>query len=358
MSIEMKNRLLAFLTFALLCPIYLRAQSTSGTSAPVQNPSQQNQGPARSIVRSTIVLVPVTVKDSRGELVPDLEKRDFRVFQDGVEQEIQQFRSDPYPISAVILLDDNLPNRPAEQVQRSLDSVAAGFGPRDEVALVRFDEYSKTVLDFTTSNDALFAELKKIRTDPKDAMDSRMPGTPSQTMTSGPTINGQPITEQQRIPILGTETNGVTKHLDDAIHAAADMLRTRDRDHRRIIFVISDGTNDRHNQWSFDNTLRLLLLSDVSVYAISVGPEMLKSQSGRLDHYASATGGDTFYSSKQTGLERMYSLLTEEARNRYTLAFQPTNTSGRGNYHQIEVRVERPGLVVTARQGYYAAFPR
>lgn len=302
--------------------------------------------------------VPVTVKDSRGELVPDLEKRDFRIFQDGVEQEIQQFRSDPYPISAVILLDDNLPNRPAEQVQRSLDSVAAGFGPHDEVALVRFDEYPKTVLDFTASNDALFAELKKIRTDPKNALDSRMPGTPSQTMTSGPTINGQPITEQQRIPILGTETNGVTKHLDDALHYAAEILRTRDKNHRKIIFVISDGTNDRHNQWSFDNTLRLLLTSEVSVYAIAVGPEILKFQSGRLEHYATATGGDTFYSSKQSGLEKMYSLLTEEARNRYTLAFAPTNTPGKGNYHTIEVRVERPSLTVTARQGYYASFPR
>ncbi|HEV2488385.1 MAG TPA: VWA domain-containing protein [Candidatus Acidoferrales bacterium] len=357
----MKKRLLASLSVALLVPFCLRAQTAAGTAAqqsPPKTSSQQQQAPARIISHPTIVNVPVTVKDSRGDLVPDLEKRDFRIFQDGVEQQVQFFSTDPIPISGVILLDDNLPNRPAEQVQRSLDSIAAGFGPRDEVAVVRFDEYPKTVLDFTTSNDALFAELKKIRTDPKNALDSRMPGTPSQTMTSGPSINGQPITEQQRIPILGTETNGVTKHLDDALHYAAEILRTRDKDRRRIIFVISDGTNDRHNQWSFDNTLHLLLSSEISVYAIAVGPEVLKFQAGRLDHYATATGGDTFYSSKQTGLERMYSLLTEEARNRYTLAFAPTNTPGRGNYHTIEVRVERPGLTVTARQGYYAAFPR
>ncbi|HKW90187.1 MAG TPA: VWA domain-containing protein [Candidatus Acidoferrales bacterium] len=357
----MKLKFILILSAATLFSAGLYAQQTSGTTtqqSTAKNPSPQQQAPSRLIVPSHIVNVPVTVKDTRGDLVPDLEKRDFRIFQDGVEQQVQFFSSDPIPISAVILLDDNLPNRPAEQVQRSLDSIAAGFGPRDEVSVVRFDEYPKTVLDFTTSNDALFAELKKIRTDPKDALDSRTPGTASQTMTSGPTVNGQPIVEQQRIPILGTETNGVTKHLDDALHYAAEVLRNRDKNRRRIIFVVSDGTNDRHNQWSFDNTLHVLLETEVSVYAIAVGPEILKFESGRLSKYATATGGDVFYSSKQSGLEKMYSLLTEEARNRYTLAFQPTTTPGRGNYHVLEVRVERPNLTVTAREGYYASFPR
>jgi VWFA-related protein len=350
------------LAAALLFPAALGAQTGSGAAKPQQQAQkaspQQNQGPATIRVPSNIVTVPVTVKDSRGDLVAGLEQSDFRIFQDGVEQEIQRFYADPFPVSAVVLLDDDLPNRASEQVQRSLDSIAAGFGPRDEVAVVRFDEYPKTVLGFTTNNDALFAELRKIRTDPNDALDSRVAGTPSQTMTSGPTINGQPITEQQRIPILGTETNGVTKHLDDAIHYAAEMLHTRDQNRHKIIFVISDGTNDRHNQWGFDTTLHILLEYEISVYAIAVGPEILKFQSGRLNHYATATGGDIFYATKQAGLEKMYSLLADEARNRYTLAYVPTNTSGRGNYHTIEVRVERPNLTVISRQGYYAAFPR
>jgi VWFA-related protein len=359
--IETKKKFIAFLAMALFFPAVLFAQTGSGAAKDQQTrkaPSQQNQGPGRIIITPRIVIVPVTVKDSRGNLVTGLEQSDFRIFQDGVAQEIQRFYADPFPVSAVVLLDDNLPNRAAEQVQHSLDSIAAGFGPRDEVAVVRFDEFPKTVLDFTTSNDALFAELRRIRTDPNHSLDSRMPGTPSQTMTSGPTINGQPITEQQRIPILGTETNGVTKHLDDAIHYAAEMLRTRNKNRRRIIFVISDGTNDRHNQWSFDSTLHLLLSSEISLYAIAVGPEILKFQSGRLSHYATATGGDVFYATKQAGLEKMYSLLADEARNRYTLAYEPTKTSGKGNYHTIEVRVERPNLTVISRQGYYAAFPR
>src|SRR5690242_17037489 len=139
----MRLNFIAILAAAALFPAGLNAQGASGTAAQqstAKAPSAQQQAPARISVPSRIVNVPVTVKDSRGELVPDLEKRDFRIFQDGVEQQVQFFSSDPIPISAVILLDDNLPNRPAEQVQRSLDSIAAGFGPRDEVAVVRFDE--------------------------------------------------------------------------------------------------------------------------------------------------------------------------------------------------------------------------
>jgi VWFA-related protein len=358
----MMRKFLIFLAAAILFPMGLRAQTGSGsgqaTAPKTQTPATQDQSSPRIIVPSRIVVVPVSVKDSRGNLVADLTMSDFRVFQDGVQQQIQRFYADPFPISAVILLDDDLTVRSAEQVQRSLDSIAAGFGSHDEVALVRFDEYPKLALNFTSSNDALFAELKKIRTDPTLALDFRYPGSPSTTMTSPATVNGHPITEEQTIPILGRGTNGVTKHLDDAIYYAARMLRDRPPDRRRIIFVITDGTNDRHNEWSMNNTLHILAENDISVYCIAVGPDILKFGTGRLTHYASATGGDVFFASKQRDLERMYSELADEARNRYTIEFQPTKTLGKGDCHTLEVRVERPNLIVTARQGYCAVFSR
>src|SRR5579864_9213294 len=300
------------------------SQSTASQSAasPQKPAAKPAQTPARIIVHATDVLVPVTVKDPNGNLVADLQQDDFRIFQ---------------------------------------DNVAAGFGPNDEVALVRFDEYPKLVMDFSANNDALFAQLKQIRTNQKDSLDSRVPGSPPMVMTTPPRINGQTLGGGADIPLMGTNTNGVTKHVDDAIHYAAEMLRNRARDRRKIIFLVSDGTNDRNNQWSFNNTLRLLLASNISVYAIAVNSsvDILKLQGpGRLAQYANSTGGDVFSATKQIDLERMYSALTEEARNQYTLAFEPSKTVGKGNYHTIEVRVERPGLAVTARQGYYASFPR
>lgn len=305
--------------------------------------------------------MPVTVKDPNGDLVPDLEQSDFRIFQDGKEQRIRNFWDQAFPMSAVVLLDDDLPTADASKVQKSLDSIAAGFSSSDEVALVRFDEYPKTVLDFTSNNDVLFAKLKDIRTNPKDNLDSRYPGSPTSTMMDPPLINGHTVSGTPVIPTLGTSNNGVTKHLDDAVHYAADMLRTRGKDRRKIIFIISDGTNDRHNQWSFNNTLQLLFSSNVSVYAISVdslADVLTLRGKGRLTAYANPTGGDVVSAGNPEQLEVLYSKLMEEARNQYTLGFQPSTTEGRGNCHSLEVRVERPSLRVTSRTGYCAEFPR
>lgn len=326
-----------------------------------EKPAAQAQKPTTLRITTQVVLVPVTVKDAQGDLVPDLRQTDFRVFQDDKEQQIRNFWDEAFPVSAVVLLDDDLPTGQSQKVLKSLDSIAAGFSASDEVALVRFDEFPKTVLDFTPNNDALFAKLKEIRTNPKDALDSRVPGSPSATIMSPPMINGHPLGGASDIPIMGTNFNGVTKHLDDAVHYAAEMLRTRSKDRRKIIFIVSDGTNDHHNQWTFNNTLQLLFSANVTVYAVSVDSpaDVLAFRgSGRLSQYASPTGGDVISASSPNRMETLYSKLVEEARNQYTLGFDPTKTVGRGNCHKIEVRVERPGLSVSARQGYCAPFPR
>ena len=368
------NRPIACGIFVLALCVFAQtgaAQSTSGQAnippppAPHQNQQktttpQSNKKPMM-VFRSTLVLVPVTVKDARGNLVADLQQADFRVFQDGVEQKIKNFWDQAFPVSAVVLLDDDLPASESKKVMQSLDSIAAGFSASDEVALVRFDEYPKTMLDFTANNDALFAELKKIRTNPKDGLSSRFTATPSFTMTDPPRVNGHTEGGASDIPILGTNTNGVTKHLDDAVHYAAEMLRSRARDRRKIIFIISDGANDRNNKWSFRNTLQLLLSSNISVYAVDVDSRLdaiTFQGKGRLTQYSVPTGGDVIAASSSQQIERLYSRLTDEARNQYTIGFEPGKTTGRGNYHTLEVRVERPGLYVTAREGYFAEFPR
>jgi len=171
-------------------------------------------------------------------------------------------------------------------------------------------------------------------------------------MTAGPTVNNQ--SQAPQVPIYGMRQEKIVKDLDDAVHAAADELRARGRirDRRKMIFLIADGQNSHHNKWTFDQTLQLLLSSDISVYTVTVGSAMLKHEPGRMTHYAADTGGDSYFASKQGDLERLYSTITEEARNEYTLAYVPQNPS-RGEYHSIEVRIERPGMRVNARQGYY-----
>jgi Ca-activated chloride channel family protein len=317
-------------------------------AAPAQgatNPTPaQKRAQAPIAVQTNLVLVPVTVKDSAGNIVGDLRKEDFRIFQDGAEVPVGFFSSDAFPLSAVILLDNDLSTKPAEQVQKSIESISAAFGPNDEAAIMAYDQYPEMLQDFTFNNDALFAKLKHT------TLGSSMPVDDEGPMTSGPVINGQSQETGVHPRWHGHET---TKCMDDAVYAAAKALAPRGRNRRKIVFLVADGTNSRRNKVAFDTVVQYLLKSDILVYTISVGNALLKHETSRLVKYPNETGGDSYYAGKQRDLERAYSTLTEEARNEYTITFTPKPNKTPDGYHTIEIRVERPGLHVLAREGYF-----
>jgi len=118
------------------------------SQAPAQQaaPAPQQTNPRRTITNvSALVLVPVTVKNSSGQIMGDLRRDEFRVFEDGREEQLSMFSTDPYPLSVVVLLDNDLSMKMRDQVQKSLASIAAALGPQDEAALMRFDEFPEPV---------------------------------------------------------------------------------------------------------------------------------------------------------------------------------------------------------------------
>ena len=297
--------------------------------------------------------MPVTVKDSEGELVTDLQENDFRVFEDGIEQPIEVFSADALPLSTAILIDDDLKQGTAEKVQKTLETLAGAFSVSDEVSLWRFDEVPEQISeDFIADNDKLLTQLKHID------LSTSFPGVGSYTMTNGPRVN----TAAQPGPLeIPTEANGHpnTKHINDAIYAAAEQLQSQPRDRRKIIFLISDGQNAKNNTHKYDETLKLLLSADISVYAVGVGEANLNRGitflgNNILSKYAHATGGDIFYGGvSRERLEELYARVSEQARNQYTLAYSGAHTDRSKPYHSIEVRVKRPGLSLLTRDGYY-----
>jgi VWFA-related protein len=324
-------------------------QSQSAPPAPAPLPNSKQGGETRSAIKSrtNLVIVPVTVKNRDGQLIGDVQRDEFRVFCDNVEQQIVYFTSDPFPLSAVVLIDDDLSIKSADQVQKSLTAISGGFGPNDEVAIVTYDQFPHTVSEFSFNNDLLFTQLKRLD------LHSHYPGSPvGGPLTSGATANGRSL-ETGAPTTLGVQQQKQDKDMDDAVYAAGEMLKSRGRDRRKIIFLISDGNNSHSNEHTLDQTLQLLLKSDVSVYSISVGHALGQKESTRLEKYATSTGGDTFYAGKDRGLENLYASVTEQARNQYTITFQPQDTDRSKDFHSIEVRVRRPDLDVTARQGYY-----
>ena len=338
---------------ALTVFVAFRAPSASGQGG-TQPPSLRTPDPSGRI-RTTVslVVVPVTVKNSQGELVTDLQQNDFRVFEDGLEQPIALFSADAFPLSAAILIDDDLKQSTAEKVQKTLETLAGGFSASDEVSLWRFDEVPEQISeDFIADNDTLLTQLKRID------LSSSFPGIGSYTMTSGPRVNTAAPPGPAKIP---AEANGHpnTKHVNDAIYAAAEQLQGRPRERRKIIFLISDGQNAKNNTHKYDETLKLLLSADISVYAVGVGEANLNRGitflgNNILSKYAHSTGGDIFYGGvSRENLEELYSRVSEQARNQYTIGYSGAQTDRSKPYHTIEVRVKRPGLALLTRDGYY-----
>ncbi|MFY9731384.1 MAG: VWA domain-containing protein [Candidatus Acidiferrales bacterium] len=326
-----------------------RAQNSTSTASQ-QGKSGDSDTRVYFRTHTEIVIVPVTVKNRDGQLIGDLRSDEFRVLQDGIEQKIIRFTSDPYPLSSVVVIDNNLSQKQSAQVQKSLIAIAAGFGPADEVAVVTYDQFPKTVSEFSFNNDQLFSTLKRLD------LGSHFPGAgfDGGPMTAGPTANGHSLENGAPTP-LGAKLPPQSKCLDDAVYAAAEMLKGRGRDRRKTVFLISDGNNSRRNEHSFNQTIQLLLTADVSVYSISVGHALLQHETARLEKYAQDTGGDAFFAGNAADLERLYSKVTEQARNQYILAFTPEEADRTKDYHTIEVRVRRPDLDVSAREGYYSS---
>ena len=339
------------LAFAAFLALPARESFGQGVSQEPTLKSQDSSGRIRTTV--SLVVVPVTVKNSAGELVTDLQQNDFRILEDGIEQPIAQFSADAFPLSAAILIDDDLKVGTAEKVQKTLETLAGAFSASDEVSLWRFDEVPEQISeDFIADNDKLLTQLKHID------LSSSFPGIGSYTMTNGPRVNTAQPPGPAKIP---AEANGHpnTKHIDDAIYAAAEQLQARPRERRRIIFLISDGQNAKNNTHKYVETLKLLLSADVSVYAVGVGEANLNRGitflgNNVLAKYAHSTGGDIFYGGmSRENLESLYARVSEQARNQYTIAYSGAHTDRSKPYHNIEVRVRRPGLSLLSRDGYY-----
>ncbi len=315
-------------------------------ATPVQTP--RSEAPARIVLNPTLVVLPVTVKDHNGSLVPDLKKDEFRVFEDNVEQQITFFTVEAFPLSLVVLIDNDLKSRDADQVEPSLRAIVGGLSTYDETFVCRFDQFFYPGKGFTKDQDKLLTELRRTRIDSRPSVPP--PGGPFE----GPTINN--------IPAPGAPPNNAgmqsiksqpTKALDDAVYAAAELLKDRPIDRRKIILLISDGQNGaKFNNHSYDETRAALLRNNISVYSVATGSSYFDRKFSRLVSYSKDTGGDIYYGAKSNAFDEFYSRITEEARNQYTLAFAPKG-EGKVDYHTLEVRVRRDGLTILTREGYY-----
>ncbi len=334
------------------------AQTNPPANRPGENPPRMSDLQARITVNSNLVILPVTVKDRTGELVPDLKRDEFRVFEDNVEQHIDMFTAEAFPLSMVVLIDNDLKDKDAEKVQGSLMAILGGLATDDEAYICRFDQFFHPGKGFTNDQDKLSKELNRT------SLDTEADVAPPSPAFDGPSINSHSATDDSAIDKGARAIKGQpTKALDDAVFAASQLLHDRPRNRRRVILLISDGVDGgrKFNKVTTEDVIKALLAENISVYSIAVPTAYLERKISPVDRersplirYANHSGGEVYHATKEHSFEEFYSRLTEEARNQYTLAYIPRGTDPNVEYHSIEVRVKRDGLDIKTRDGYYS----
>ncbi|MEJ5368542.1 MAG: VWA domain-containing protein [Bryobacteraceae bacterium] len=273
-------------------------------------------------IDTNMVLVPITVTTPLNQIVTGMEKENFRLFEDKVEQEITYFASFDAPISIGLVFDAS--GSMGNKLQKSRQAAAAFFktaNPEDEFFLVQFNDRPQLVVPFTR-------EVEEI---------------------------------QNRLTF--TQAKGRTALLD-ALYLAMQTLK-KGRNPRKALLVISDG-GDNSSRYTETEIRNLLKEADAQVYAIGIF-EPIGSRGrtaeelagpGLLSDLAEMTGGRHFPVDNLNDLPDIAAKIGLELRNQYVLGYISKNQNRDGKYRRISVKLNQPRglppLRALHRQGYYA----
>lgn len=293
-------------------------QSTTGPAPPIEAGS----GTSKSTIKldAEMVLATATVTDPNGRLVTGLDQSNFRIFEDGKEQEILHFSSEDVPVSIGMIFD--VSQSMADKIDKSRSAAIQFFNtsnPQDEFLLVDFSDRAQLVTPFTAKIDTLQSAL---------------------LLSSG---------------------KGLTALLD-AIYLGLSELKGG-HNTRKALLIISDG-GDNHSRYSETDIRRFLRESDVQMFAIGIyeaygcptreechGPDL-------LHELTEMSGGRAFDVENLDDLPDIATKISMELRNQYVLGYRPTNRARDGKWRKIKVQLRAPKglppLSVAARFGYLA----
>jgi VWFA-related protein len=319
------------------------------------------------VTKVNFVQIPVMVKDSDGRRVDGLLPKDFIVLEDGQRQTLTFFTSDPFQLSVAVLLDTGMSDIAVQKMNETYTALVGAFSRYDEVAIYTYSSTVSQVTDYTGRSERLTAELNQIKMVRGGSSGPPVMGGPFSA--NGPTVNGAPLGSPGGIAPVNTPEREAHV-LNDAILRAAQDLEKRDKARRKVIFVISDG-RERGSQASFRQVLKGLQTHNIEVKAVVMDTNALpgvrqiekvhlplQGYSDILPKYVSATGGGQVFSElTRNSIEEAYASITSEARNQYTLGYVPTIIASAKQaakaYRTIEVRVDKRGLKIYAKDGYY-----
>src|SRR5580693_4314914 len=269
-----------------------------------------------------LVVIPVTVTDTLNRFVLGLQKEDFHLFEDGVEQNVAHFSGEDAPLSVGLVFDESgSMDYKLRTSQTAVTHFLKSMNADDEAFLVEFGDSARLSVGFTTHTEEI-----------EDALKKAQPG-------------------------------GLTAMLDAINIALAEMKKARNS--RKAIVIISDG-GDNHSHYTAAEIEALVREADVQIYAMGVfeptlsfglPPEQV-SGPRLLSEIATQTGGRAFSAALTSDLPSVAARIAVELRNQYVLGYYPSNPARDGKYRHVEVKLTQPHgvspLKAHWRLGYYA----
>ncbi len=290
---------------------------------PVADPNESITDRRSDIrVDTTLVLIPVSVTDPMSRFVTGLDKENFKLSEDKVDQEITQFSSEDAPLSVGIVFDTS--GSMGAKLQRSRQAVTQFMktaNPQDEFFLIEFNDRPEMVQTFTSE------------------------------------------TEEIQNRLTFTQAKGRTALLDGVYLAMNQMKKAHNP--RKAILIISDGgdNSSRYTETEVKNAVRE---ADVQIYAIGIFEPIASrgrtveemSGPGLLAEMAEQTGGRHFAVDNLAELPDVAAKIGIELRNQYLLGYSPKNMTRDGKYRRVQVKLVKttglPQLHAMFRTGYYA----
>ncbi len=273
-------------------------------------------------VDTNLVLIPVTVTTPLNQFVTGMEKENFRLFEDKVEQEVSYFASFDAPLSVGLVFDAS--GSMNNKLNKSRQAAAQFFktaNPEDEFFLIQFNDRPQMVVPFTQN------------------------------------------TEDIQSRLTFTQAKGRTALLD-GIYQALQALK-KGHNPRKALLIISDG-GDNSSRYTESEVRNLLKEADAQMYAIGIFEPIGSrgrtaeelSGPGLLNDLAEMTGGRHFPVDNLNELPDIAAKIGIELRNQYVLGYVSKNQARDGKYRRVTVKLNQPRglppLRALHRQGYYA----
>jgi VWFA-related protein len=263
-----------------------------------------------------LVLLHASVLDRHGRLLTDLPQKAFRVYEDGVEQQIKLFRREDIPVAMGLAIDSSGSMRDKRQkVEKAALALVKASNRQDQVFIVNFNDEAFLDTPFTS-------DIKK--------------------MEEG---------------LAQIDSRGGTA-MRDALSLAIDYMKDEAKLDKKVIVVITDG-NDNTSSIPLERLVKKAHDSEVLIYAIGLLSQEERREAKRakraLDVLTAASGGLAYYPKEVDEVEQIALQVAHEIRNQYVIGYTPSRQELDGTFRQIRVTVDGPGRpTVRTRSGYYA----